>query len=225
MTDHPTDRQLDDMVDEHPHDADVAAHVAVCPACGARLGALRSLRRAAESLPREMEPPRESWTAIRAMVAVSDRAAGASGSRRGVRMGANIRVAQALAAAIVLVVLSASVTARVVKGRSGDSAAAATANASSSASETVVAVAMVDRSFEPTLRDLTSALNASRASLNPSTIALVERNLKVIDGAIAEVRGALARDPGNSALVHILKANYQQKVDLLLRASELEPNP
>ena len=39
--------------------------------------------------------------------------------------------------------------------------------------------------------------------------------------SIAEARAALAADPGNDALLDVLSANYEQKVQLLRRASEL----
>jgi len=52
----------------------------------------------------------------------------------------------------------------------------------------------------------------------------VERSLATIDTAIAEARVALTSDPGNQALVEILSSNYERKVDLLQRATELAPS-
>jgi hypothetical protein len=49
----------------------------------------------------------------------------------------------------------------------------------------------------------------------------LERTLRVIDEAIAEARAALAADPSNRTLLDVLSANYEQKVELLRRASEL----
>ena len=59
--------------------------------------------------------------------------------------------------------------------------------------------------------------------LDPATIATVERSLTTIDGAIAEARAALMRDPGNGTLSRLLASSYEQKVTLLRRASELTP--
>lgn len=69
--------------------------------------------------------------------------------------------------------------------------------------------------------DLVAALAAARSRLAPETIATIERNLSVIDNALAESRRALARDPGNVALEHLVVAAWQQKVDLLRRATTL----
>jgi len=47
----------------------------------------------------------------------------------------------------------------------------------------------------------------------------LDRDLKVVDVAIAELKDAVARDPANPALRQLLAASYRQKVDLLKRAS------
>jgi hypothetical protein len=57
--------------------------------------------------------------------------------------------------------------------------------------------------------------------LSPATVRVVERSLATIDTAIAEARAALASDPANRSLVEILSANYERKVELLQRATEL----
>jgi hypothetical protein len=51
----------------------------------------------------------------------------------------------------------------------------------------------------------------------------VERSLHVADAAIAEARDALARDPANGLLAEIFASNYERKIDLLRRATELAP--
>ena len=71
---------------------------------------------------------------------------------------------------------------------------------------------------------LQRTLNERRPLLSASTIAIVERSLRVSDSAIAEARAALARDPGNSALARLFASNYERKIDLLRRATELAPH-
>jgi hypothetical protein len=71
------------------------------------------------------------------------------------------------------------------------------------------------------VEELTAALEVQRRTLAPETVMILERTLRVIDDAIAEARAALAADPRNGALVDVLSANYEQKVHLLRRASEL----
>ena len=69
--------------------------------------------------------------------------------------------------------------------------------------------------------ELMRALDAERAHLAPATVATLERNLAVIDAAIAESRAALAGDPGNRDLAALLWASYRQKVALLQQATRL----
>ncbi len=66
-----------------------------------------------------------------------------------------------------------------------------------------------------------AALRAGRERLSPETVATVERSLATIDRAIREAREALARARANAALVDVLAANYEHKVELLRRATEL----
>jgi len=75
--------------------------------------------------------------------------------------------------------------------------------------------------YERAARDLAATLDARRSALSPETVAKVEASLRVIDSAIAEARAALARDPGNQALVELLGVSYRQKLDVLHRAAEL----
>jgi hypothetical protein len=79
----------------------------------------------------------------------------------------------------------------------------------------------VERDYATTIRELTEGLDAERAHLAPETVAAVERSLAVIDSAIVEARSALARDPANVILRDLFSRNYQQKVELLRRATAL----
>jgi hypothetical protein len=47
---------------------------------------------------------------------------------------------------------------------------------------------------------------------------VIDRDLKTIDGAIDELKLAIANDPRNLALRQLLASSYRQKVDLLKRA-------
>ena len=70
---------------------------------------------------------------------------------------------------------------------------------------------------------LRRTLDERRDSLSASTVETVERSLRVADEAIAEAREALERDPSNGVLVRIFESNYERKIDLLRRATELAP--
>ena len=66
-------------------------------------------------------------------------------------------------------------------------------------------------------------LDQRRDSLAPSTVATVERSARIADSAIAEARAALEHDPSNRVLADLLVSNYERKLDLLRRATELAP--
>ena len=53
--------------------------------------------------------------------------------------------------------------------------------------------------------------------LRPDTRAALDRDLRAVDVAIAELKAAIARDPNNPALRQLLASSYKQKVDLLKR--------
>jgi hypothetical protein len=60
-----------------------------------------------------------------------------------------------------------------------------------------------------------------RGRIDPSTAAVLERNLRVIDQAIAESRAALAQDPNSGFLSEQLTRTLRRKLDLLRTAAAL----
>lgn len=58
-----------------------------------------------------------------------------------------------------------------------------------------------------------------RETLSPVTVEIVERNLRILDDAIRELRAALAVDPGDPRLERRLIESHQQSLDLLRRLS------
>ena len=60
-----------------------------------------------------------------------------------------------------------------------------------------------------------------RAQLDPATINVIERNLQVIDDAIAQCRLALAKDPASRYLIESLNNALETKVELLRTATML----
>jgi hypothetical protein len=78
-----------------------------------------------------------------------------------------------------------------------------------------------DLEFERAATQLRTALLDPRSGVSPETLAAVERNLRVIDGALVEIKAALQKDPGNPALGRLLAATHQKKVDTLRRVLRL----
>jgi Putative zinc-finger len=68
---------------------------------------------------------------------------------------------------------------------------------------------------------LRSIVERRRTQLDPVTISVIERNLKVIDDAIAQCRLALAKDPASRFLMESLNNALETKVKLLRTATML----
>ena len=215
---HASFEQLSDLADGVlPPDEliEVERHIAACGTCQDTLARLRRLLGRASSLSRQVDPPADGWRGVRERLPMQSRSV-----LRTWRTLADSWVMRA-AAAILLVAGSSTLTVLALRSRDAapdrgrDSAPTPTAVATS------VTVRAVDDSYAGVVEELTTTLRAQRASLAPETVATLERTLRIIDEAIAEARSALAADPGNGALLDVLSANYEQKVQLLRQASEL----
>jgi len=79
----------------------------------------------------------------------------------------------------------------------------------------IVSIADSSAVYQQEVESLLEELELRRSMMRPATTANVERDLKIIDGAIDELTDALARDPNNPALRQLLAASYRQKRDLL----------
>jgi hypothetical protein len=78
-----------------------------------------------------------------------------------------------------------------------------------------------EREYARATADLMAAIEAQKETLAPETRAVLDANLKTIDDALAQVRAALVKDPGNSQLAHLLTSTHQKKVDALQRVVRL----
>ena len=67
-------------------------------------------------------------------------------------------------------------------------------------------------------------VNDRRTQLDSSTIAIIERNLRIIDLAIEQSKAALAKDPASRLLSDQLTRALDKKVELLRRAAMLPVN-
>jgi hypothetical protein len=63
-----------------------------------------------------------------------------------------------------------------------------------------------------------------KTQLDSSTVAIIEKNLKIIDAAIAQSRAALANDPASMLLSGQLTRALDKKVELLRTAAMLPSN-
>ena len=166
----------------------VDEHLAQCAGCRDAVAELRRLVAGARHLPPSIVPPRDLWPVI--------------GRRIGQRAAWNVqrvwwRGALAAAAVCVMALGIYRLTARPPDRRVGEG------------------WALVQADFDRASDDLSHIFAADRGRLRPETVALLERNLAVIDVAIGESRAALARDPANAELRRFFAAAARQKVELL----------
>jgi hypothetical protein len=85
----------------------------------------------------------------------------------------------------------------------------------------VTPVGFADAQYDAAVADLEKAVKNGRGRLDKATIEIVERNLQIIDQAIAQARDALGADPANAYLSGHLVEARRRKLDLLRRAAAL----
>jgi hypothetical protein len=190
----------------------VESHLAGCARCRGQLEWLRTLAVETSRLPRALRPERDLWSGIAARLEPP----GVLPLRpaRTVRF----RPLTLVAAAVVLMIASAAVTALWLR-RAGEQAPP-TVTASNPG------LPIVPAGTDPQARALAELVRQVRdleQSLPASTRALVAGNLALIDTAIAESQKALAGRPENSAIELMLQARYRQRLELLEQARRAAP--
>jgi len=178
--------------------ADLESHLETCPTCRAELQSLRELLADAQALPRSITPPASTWSGIQSRIEGSPRPGVVPLSSRRSRL----RIPLLAAAAVALMVLSSAVTSLWIK-RGGEGQAFAASQAE----------------YARVTAELAQKIGQNPAGLSPRTLAVLERNLAIVDAAIREAEEALKTDPGDPNLEEMLLARYQQRLELLQRAA------
>jgi hypothetical protein len=82
---------------------------------------------------------------------------------------------------------------------------------------TVAPVSMqtAEQTFDQEIGAMRKIIEERRKDLDPITISVLQKNLKLIDAAIAESKAALARDPASAFLMDRLTHAYDTKLQLL----------
>lgn len=199
----------------------VEEHVRVCDVCAADVERLRSfmshLRNQGSRSGTDVEAQVEAlWPAIQARIeqqkvvtlpSVSPDASPPSSAASPWRRWAPRLVGLAAAGLVGII----ATTARVHHdGTMHPSPAGADAPAMIQASDSA-------RIYQQEARDLLDQLELQRSMLRPSAVSAIDRDLRVVDSAIAELNAAIARDPNNPALRQLLAESYRHKVDVLRR--------
>lgn len=212
---------LDDYVDgtlDAQARSRVERHLATCPDCRALAQDLAQIHRAARSLESPAPPPRV-WTAIAARL--SDAEPGARPARAGrvMRMSSPWFTGLAAAAAIVLIVLTASVVRLLERPGGAPGQPAATTAPAQTGAATPASVAgelqQAEAHYQKAIDGLQQIAQAGQSSLDPQVAAALQKNLTVIDRAIAESRTALQANPTSEPAQASLLDAFRTKVGLL----------
>jgi hypothetical protein len=223
----------------------VQRHVDTCGECRAEVEAIQALLAEAATLPRAIAPPRDLWAGIAPRL--EPRAAPLIPLAPRRRHWQPPRWALQIAAALVLVAGSSAITARVVRQQqpagevaltpvvvtprqgagpvaepAADPRRSPAAGSRTAAAPTAFAAFRpAERSYQSAIADLQGVLESKRGQMAPETAETLERNLRIIDAAIAESRAALEKDPNSRELIDMLSDTYDAKVKVLRQAVEI----
>lgn len=87
--------------------------------------------------------------------------------------------------------------------------------------EVQLAAAALSADYDREIARLRILIDQRRPQLDPATVSVIERNLAVIDTAIAESHRAIASDPSGRFLLEFLNQSLQAKVELMRTAALL----
>ena len=182
--------RLDDYLDRTLSEQEREAMTAHLSSCTACSAELEELR---TLLPEAIEPGRDLWEGIEPRL------------RRG--RGISVRPSHRpwwmlAAAAVILMGISSAVTVAWLRRNQ----------------PTLRGVVALQSDYAHATLELVRQVEDAERSLSPVTLAVIQRNLGIIDAAIRESEAALAKDPGNQGLEQMVLARYEQRLDLLRRA-------
>jgi hypothetical protein len=193
--------------------SEISEHLGACEACATDVARLKTLMTRTREAPTSLTVDGEDlWPSIRARIEQEKVAPLRDAlSLRGDSRRYGLWLASLAIAASLIVV------AALARRRPSPVGPAADAVARNASTARLTAVAESTRVYEEQARFLLNELELRRALMRPENAASADHELQVIDGAIAELRRAIERDPNNMALRALLASSYKQKVDLLKR--------
>ncbi len=217
------DALLPDYLERSLDPANLAAarlHLATCEQCAALVRDLDDIRARAAELPL-LTPSRDLWPDIESrlatpVISLEERRAGMAVRRR------HWMVNAAAAAVLVLATATATVVGVRLLDRWQQTTGRQVATKSSTGGPTSAVVKTVaaekvpaNVTYEREIDALRTIVRDRRSQLDPKTVAVIERNLSVIDSAIVESRAALEKDPKSAFLADQLDHALDTKLTLL----------
>ena len=105
--------------------------------------------------------------------------------------------------------------------RQASTAPAPAASVPARAIEVQLAVATLTSDYDREIARLRALIDQRRNQMDSVTVAIIEKNLAVIDTAIAESKRAIAQDPSSRFLIEFLNQSLQTKMELMRTAALL----
>ena len=84
-----------------------------------------------------------------------------------------------------------------------------------------LAIATLTADYDREVTRLRQLLDERRNQLDPATVAVIEKNIQVIDAAILDSKQAIAADPSSAFLIESLNQSLRAKVELMRTAAAL----
>jgi tetratricopeptide (TPR) repeat protein len=199
--------------------AELDMHLDECDACRALYEDLQRIHDAAADLP-ALAPPDGAWLQIAGRLRmegrIKDEVPVPHKSRRTQVAWLALAAALVLAAGSAVMLLIPRTPAPAPQAASSTPSAAGTGAPGGVASvEAVNAVEAAQAQFEKAIADLEKVAKNNQQALDASTSATIEKNLGILDQAIAENRAAVKAEPASVAARETLFDALRQKVSLL----------
>jgi len=217
--------------------ATLESHAAGCDRCRTLLADVSAITTAAAALP-DLEPSRDLWPGIVDRIAAPVVTLPVAGSRTAQRSYVRpwyLAPAPLAAAAAVLIAATVGLTLLTTRTNPTGPSVVASNPANTSAAQTADSLPVipapaprvknvsgtkpnavpVQQIYASEIAELDSIVRDRRSQLDTGTVAVIEKNLKIIDAAIAQSRAALARDPNSGFLHNQLNDALNQKIALL----------
>ncbi len=202
------DEQLGDYVDRTlpaPARAVLDAHLATCVACAALVADLQAIRAAVVAL-EQHTPPARVWANIAAAIEPA-----ASGRHHWLAWLSTWQPVAAGAFALLLTTGLWWVGQALLPAATQDRLARAAERQSAGAGP----LRTGEAHFSTAIAGLEAVTRSERDALDPATASVLQANLRVIDAAIVESRGALVTQPDSDLAQHSLMEALRTKVVLL----------
>lgn len=201
--------------------AAIKQHIADCADCRLELSLRRALIARARTLPRELPPQRQLWPAIANQINDKKIHPLYPANRAWLRRWETWGLAAAACVAIIALVwgIWQGETTRYISGHTGNQLPSIAPPMAEVPPRQQVAIGP-NPAYKKVRQHIQQTLQLNKQELSTETMSVIEKNMGVIDDAIAQINKALTEDPENPDLQLMLVATQRQAADLLETIAE-----